>query len=159
MSLVRIIRLMFTLYNITACMLVLVRLARHMRIIDICKQFSFNCFVKYNLHAHIRSFSSNSWFAISLSGYGGQCQPPTPAGSNNGINDIFFCVIPPTWPPRRQMQTINCTCSLLSSKYIRHQANEDMSEGMSIGYILNNSINHFNIKETFLSFSILRRLR
>ena len=49
---------------------------------------------------------SNSRFAINLSGYGGQCQPPTSAGSDNGINNIFFCVVPPTWPPYRQMQTI-----------------------------------------------------
>ena len=40
-----------------------------------------------------------SWFAINLSGYGEQCQPPTPAGSDNGINNIFLCVVPPTWPP------------------------------------------------------------
>ena len=32
-----------------------------------------------------------------------QCQPPTPARSYNGTNNIFFCVVPPTWPPRRQM--------------------------------------------------------
>ena len=42
---------------------------------------------------------SYSWFAINLSGCGRQCQPPTPAGSNNGTNNIFFCVIPPIWPP------------------------------------------------------------
>ena len=44
---------------------------------------------------------------MSFSGCGGQCQPPTPAGSNNGINNIFLFVVPPTWPPWRQMQTIN----------------------------------------------------
>ena len=40
-----------------------------------------------------------SWFAINLSGCGTQCQPPTPAGSDNGTNKIFLCVVPPTWPP------------------------------------------------------------
>ena len=40
-----------------------------------------------------------SWFTINPSGYGGQCQPPTPAESDNGINNIFLCVVPPTWPP------------------------------------------------------------
>ena len=50
-------------------------------------------------HKTIRFSSQNSWFAISLSGCGGQCQPPTPAGSDNGINNIFLCVVPPTWPP------------------------------------------------------------
>ena len=48
---------------------------------------------------------TNSWFAISLLGCGGQCQPPTPAGSNNGINDIFLCVVPQM--PWRQIQIIN----------------------------------------------------
>ena len=37
--------------------------------------------------------------SISAWGCGGQCQPPTPAGSDNGINNIFFCVVPSTWPP------------------------------------------------------------
>ena len=41
----------------------------------------------------------NSWFAINLLGCGTQCQPPTPAGSDNGTNKIFLCVVPPTWPP------------------------------------------------------------
>ena len=48
-----------------------------------------------------------SWFAINLLECGGQCQPRTPAGSDSGINDIFLGVVPPTWPPCRQMQTIN----------------------------------------------------
>ena len=48
-----------------------------------------------------------SWFAINHSECGGQCQPPTPAGSDNGINNIFFCFVPPTWLAWRQMQTIN----------------------------------------------------
>ena len=39
------------------------------------------------------------WFAIILSGSGRQCQPPTPAGSDSGTNNIFFYVTPPTWPP------------------------------------------------------------
>ena len=39
------------------------------------------------------------WFAIDLSGYGGQFQPPTPAGSNNGIHNTFHLVVPLTWPP------------------------------------------------------------
>ena len=43
--------------------------------------------------------SSNTWFAINLSGCGTQCQPPTPAGCDNGTNKIFLCVVPPTWPP------------------------------------------------------------
>ena len=51
--------------------------------------------------------SLNSWFAINLSGCARQCQPPTPAGSDNATNQIFYCVVPPTWPPWRQMQTIN----------------------------------------------------
>ena len=33
---------------------------------------------------------ANSWFAINLSGCGTQCQPPTPAGSDNGTNKLFF---------------------------------------------------------------------
>ena len=37
----------------------------------------------------------NSWFAISLSGCGTQRWPSTPAGSHNGTNNIFFCVVPP----------------------------------------------------------------
>ena len=41
----------------------------------------------------------NSWFAINLSGCCRQWQPPTPAGSDNGTNNIFFCILPPTWPP------------------------------------------------------------
>ena len=41
----------------------------------------------------------NSCFAINLWGCGRQCQPPTPAGSNNETNNIFFCVIPPIWLP------------------------------------------------------------
>ena len=40
-----------------------------------------------------------SWFAINLSGCSGQCQPPKPAGYDNGINNMFFCAVPPTWPP------------------------------------------------------------
>ena len=48
-----------------------------------------------------------SYFAINLLGCGGQCQPRTPAGSGNGINNMFLCVVPPTWLPSRQMQTIN----------------------------------------------------
>ena len=42
----------------------------------------------------MQSIFLNSWFAINLSGYGGQCQPPTPAGSDNGINNIFLYVVP-----------------------------------------------------------------
>ena len=34
--------------------------------------------------------SNYSWFAINLSGCGKQCQPPTPAGSDNGTNNIFL---------------------------------------------------------------------
>ena len=30
---------------------------------------------------------------------GRQCQPPMPAGSDNATNNLFFCVVPPTWPP------------------------------------------------------------
>ena len=49
-----------------------------------------------------------SWFVINLLGCGGQYQPPTPAGSESGINNIFLCVVPSTWPPPwPQMQTIN----------------------------------------------------
>ena len=49
-----------------------------------------------------------------LSECGRQCQPPTPAGSNNRINNKFICVVPPTWPPWRQIQTINSNvCELL----------------------------------------------
>ena len=35
-----------------------------------------------------QSVLSNSWFANNLLEYGGQCQPPTPAGSDKGINNI-----------------------------------------------------------------------
>ena len=31
-----------------------------------------------------------SWFGINFSGCGGQCQPLTLAGPDNGINNIFF---------------------------------------------------------------------
>ena len=61
------------------------------------------------------SLCSYSWFAINLSGCTRQCQPPTPAGSDNWTNNIFFCVIPPTWPPWRQMQTTNCHVTSSSS--------------------------------------------
>ena len=47
----------------------------------------------------IYSLIHYSWFVINLSGCGGQCQPPTLAGSDNEINNIFLCVVPPTWPP------------------------------------------------------------
>ena len=57
----------------------------------------------------LRTYCWNSWFAINLSGCGGQCQTPTPTESDNGINKIFLCVVPPTWPPWRQMQTTNNT--------------------------------------------------
>ena len=39
------------------------------------------------------------WFATDLSGCGEQCQPPTSAGSDNGIDNIFLCVVPPKRPP------------------------------------------------------------
>ena len=48
-----------------------------------------------------------SWFAINLSGWAKQCQPPTPAESDNAPNNICYCVVPPTWPPRCQMETTN----------------------------------------------------
>ena len=62
---------------------------------------------KRNCKVYLLFSKANSWFAINLSGCGTQCQPPTPAGSDNGTNKIFLCVVPPTWPPYRQMQTIN----------------------------------------------------
>ena len=51
------------------------------------------------LHPIILYVLLYSWFAINLSGCGTQCQPPTPAGSDNGTNKIFLCVVPPIWPP------------------------------------------------------------
>ena len=48
---------------------------------------------------HTRPYSL---FAINLSRCGRQCQPPTPAGSENRTSNIFFCVVSPTWPPWRQ---------------------------------------------------------
>ena len=39
------------------------------------------------------------WFAINSSGCARQCQPLTPAGSDNAANNIFFCVVLITWPP------------------------------------------------------------
>ena len=36
-----------------------------------------------------------SWFAINLSGWAKQCQPPTPAESDNAPNNICYCVVPP----------------------------------------------------------------
>ena len=33
-----------------------------------------------------------------------QCQPPTPARSDNSTNNIFFSVIPPTWLPGHYIQ-------------------------------------------------------
>lgn len=38
-------------------------------------------------------------------------QPPTPTGCYNATNNIFFCVIPPTWPARRYLQTIKSSVS------------------------------------------------
>ena len=52
-----------------------------------------------DLYYNSNKFPNNlfySWFAINLSGCARQCQPPTPAGSDNGINNIFYCVVPPT---------------------------------------------------------------
>ena len=52
-----------------------------------------NCCINYSFNY--------SWFAISLSGCGRQCQSATPAGSDSGTNNILFCVISPTWLPSR----------------------------------------------------------
>ena len=67
--------------------------------------------LKIAMRMNGRKITAYSWFAINLSGCAGQCQPPTPAGSDNAPNNILFCcVVPPTWPPWRQMQTINTEC-------------------------------------------------
>ena len=60
------------------------------------RMFEFECF---NFLMAQKCAERYSWFEINLSGCGGQCQPLTPGGSNIGINKIFLCVVPPTWPP------------------------------------------------------------
>ena len=61
---------------------------------DVIYQQDVNILVVNNL----RHPYSYSWFAINLWGCGSQCQLPTPAGTDSVTNNIFFCVVPPTWP-------------------------------------------------------------